>query len=66
MENPHRACKELYSGNTLFPDEPFGTIRSLSIPNDNLAVACFPTERTHEQNLDVPEDAWSHKRYLII
>ncbi|XP_060868302.1 uncharacterized protein LOC132943354 [Metopolophium dirhodum] len=61
-DSAHGACKELYSGNTLFPDEPFGSIRSLSVPNDNLTVACFPVERSSEQYLNVPEDAWSHKR----
>ncbi|VVC26393.1 Hypothetical protein CINCED_3A016805 [Cinara cedri] len=61
-DSAHGACKELCSGNTLFPDEPFGSIRSLSVPNDTLAVACFPVERTSEQYLNVPEDSWSHKR----
>ncbi|XP_050538370.1 uncharacterized protein LOC126903876 [Daktulosphaira vitifoliae] len=59
-DSEHGGSRELVAGNTLFPDEPFGSIRSLSVTNDALAVACFPVAQ--KDNLCVPEESWSHKR----
>ncbi|XP_025417957.1 uncharacterized protein LOC112688803 [Sipha flava] len=61
-DSAHGSGKDLYSGNTLFPDEPFGSIRSLSVPNNNLTVACFPVQSATDQYLNVPGESWSHKR----
>ncbi|XP_050431718.1 uncharacterized protein LOC126840181 [Adelges cooleyi] len=62
-DSEHGGSRELFAGNTLFPDEPFGSIRSLSVPNDTLAVACFPVAHKDDSHLlCVPEEGWSHKR----